>query len=194
MRIVHTADWHVGRIWKNLNRLDETAAILDHLAGFILKERVDLLLVAGDVFESGSPTAEAERLVFGFFRRVGGAGVQSVVIAGNHDSAARLDAWGTLAELAGARTVGRPRPADKGGVLEVRTKGGEEAVVAALPFAPARTWVSGLQLTGDRRLAKARYAEMFGLAVSSLSAAFSPRRRECAACPHAPGRGNPGWF
>jgi exonuclease SbcD len=114
MRIVHTADWHVGRVWKNLNRLDETAAVLDHLARFVLRERVDLLLMAGDVFESGSPTAEAERLVFSFFRRLGEAGVVSIVIAGNHDSPARLDAWGTLAELVGVRTVGKPRSAANG--------------------------------------------------------------------------------
>ena len=61
MRIVHTADWHVGRVWKNLQRLDEMAAVLDHLAHFIERERIDLLLMAGDVFDVGSPPAEAER-------------------------------------------------------------------------------------------------------------------------------------
>jgi exonuclease SbcD len=172
MRIVHTADWHVGRVWKNLNRLDETAAVLDHLARFVLQERIDLLLMAGDVFESGSPTAEAERLVFRFFRRLGEAGIQSIVIAGNHDSAARVDAWGTLAELVGVRTVGKPRAAANGGVMEISTRGGETAVVAALPFAPVRTWVSGLQLATDGSAARGHYREMFRQAVASLSAAF----------------------
>jgi DNA repair protein SbcD/Mre11 len=174
MRIVHTADWHVGRVWKNLNRLDETAAVLDHLARFVLREPVDVLLMAGDVFESGSPTAEAERLVFSFFRRLGEAGVQSIVIAGNHDSPARLDAWGMLAELVGVRTVGKPRSAANGGVMEISTRGGEIAMVAALPFAPVRTWVSGLQLATDGSAARAHYREMFRLAVASLSAAFRP--------------------
>src|SRR4051812_49343925 len=99
MRIVHTGDWHVGRGWKGLNRLGETAAVLDHLARFLERERIDLLLVAGDVFDTASPSAEAERLVFGFFKRIGRAGVPSVVIAGNHDNPTRVDAWGTLAEL-----------------------------------------------------------------------------------------------
>ena len=84
-------------------------------------EKIDLLLMAGDVFETSRPSAEAERLVFRFFRRIGQAGVQSVVIAGNHDSAARLEAWGMLAELVGVHTVGRPRSAHAGGLKELTT-------------------------------------------------------------------------
>jgi exonuclease SbcD len=173
-RVVHTADWHVGRVWKNLQRLDETAAALDHLARFIERERIDLLLMAGDVFDAGSPAAEAERLVFSFFRRVGRAGVASVVIAGNHDHPGRVDAWGTLAELVGVRTVGKPRRASKGGQMEIPTRGGERALVAALPFAPVRTWVTALELAGDETTAKARYAEMFQRAVQDVCAGFRP--------------------
>ncbi len=174
MRIVHTADWHVGRIWKSLNRLDEIRAVLDHLADFLERERIDLLLMAGDVFESGSPTAEAERLVFQFFKRVGRAGVQSVVIAGNHDSPVRLEAWGQLAELVDVRVIGKPRPAEKGGVRVIATRGGEMAVVAALPFAPVRTWVSALELAGEDVSARSRYAAMFRQAAARLSASFRP--------------------
>jgi exonuclease SbcD len=172
MRIVHTADWHVGRVWKSLNRLDEMSAVLDHLAGFLERERIDLVLMAGDVFESGSPPAEAERLVFQFFKRAGQAGVQSVVIAGNHDSPVRLEAWGQLAELVGVHLIGKPRPADKGGVRVILTRSGETAVVAALPFAPVRTWVSALDLAGEDVTAKSRYAVMFRHAVVKLSASF----------------------
>src|SRR5687768_14996728 len=104
MRIVHTADWHVGRLWKNVSRLDEMQAIFDHLGRFIERERIDLLLMAGDVFDTSSPAAEAERLVFGFLRRLGQLNVPAVVVAGNHDHPTRIDAWGTLASLAGVRT------------------------------------------------------------------------------------------
>src|SRR5947209_18290576 len=145
MRIVHTADWHVGRAWKNVNRLGEMAAVLDHLAQFLERERIDLLLMAGDVFDSASPSAEAERLVFSFFKRVGQAGIPSVVIAGNHDSPGRLDAWGMLAELVNVHTVGRPRPAASA-VLEISARSGETALVSALPFAPPRLWVLALDL------------------------------------------------
>jgi exonuclease SbcD len=172
MRIVHTADWHVGRAWKNLNRLDEMERVLDHLALFLEREKIDLLLHAGDVFETGSPTAEAERLVFRFLKRVGTAGVRTILVAGNHDMPARLEAWGTLAELVGVRTIGKPRRANQGGVVEVESRGGERAVVAALPFAPVRTWVSGLELAESDTTARQTYADMFRHAVRELTAGF----------------------
>ena len=59
MRIVHTSDWHAGRVWKGKKRLPELAAALDHLADYAAGEKVDLLLVTGDVFDSGAPAAEA---------------------------------------------------------------------------------------------------------------------------------------
>ncbi len=71
MKIVHTSDWHAGRVWKNISRLDELEACLDHLADYVERESVDLLLVTGDVFDSGAPAARAERTVFRFFKRIG---------------------------------------------------------------------------------------------------------------------------
>lgn len=62
MKIVHTSDWHVGRRWKGIQRLDEMEAVLDCLAEFIEREAVDLVLHTGDVFDSRNPPAEAERL------------------------------------------------------------------------------------------------------------------------------------
>jgi hypothetical protein len=60
MKIVHTSDWHAGRVWKGVNRLPELGNVLEHLGDFLEAERVDLLLMSGDVFDSGSPNAEAE--------------------------------------------------------------------------------------------------------------------------------------
>lgn len=171
MRIVHTADWHAGRFWKGTMRLDETVKVLDHLAGYLEREKVDLLLVAGDVFDVPSPGPEAEAVVFGFFRRLGAKNIPAVVIAGNHDSPVRMDACGQLAELAGVRVVGRPRSATKGGVLEVVTAGGR-AMVAALPFAAPGVFVSALELAGDATRAKSLYAEKFKQAVAHLATGF----------------------
>jgi exonuclease SbcD len=176
MRVVHTADWHVGRVWKNLSRLDETARVLEHLAGYLERERVDLLLVAGDVFDTPNPGADAEQLVFQFFRRLGARQIPAVVIAGNHDNAGRMEAYGQLAELAGVRVIGRPRAATKGGVVRVTTSGGEMALVAALPFAAPGVFASALELAGDETVVKARYAEMFKGAVAHLATAFRPDR------------------
>jgi exonuclease SbcD len=61
MLIVHTSDWHAGRLWKGIDRLPELEAVLEHLGNFIERERVDLLLMSGDVFDSRGPSAAAER-------------------------------------------------------------------------------------------------------------------------------------
>src|ERR1700722_16669553 len=172
MRIVHTADWHVGRIWKSISRLDETAQVLANLADYLEREKIDLLLVAGDVFDTANPSADAERLVFEFFRRLGARDIPAVVIAGNHDSPGRIDAYATLADLAGVHLVGRPRMAPNGGVVEIPTASREAAVVAALPFASPGVFASALELPGDLTHSKTLYAEKFREAASYLARSF----------------------
>lgn len=173
MRIVHTSDWHAGRMWKGVNRLDELGAVLEHLGDFIERENVDLLLHSGDVFDSGAPVAEAERLVFRFFKRVGGAGVPTVVIAGNHDSPARVEAWGALAELVGVHAVPRPKRAQQGGCLTIATRSGEGARVAAVPFAAPRVFVSALELAESDTRSRQRYAEGLKAMVDEVCTGFA---------------------
>lgn len=172
MKIVHTSDWHVGRRWKGIQRLDEMEAVLENLAEFIEREAVDLVLHSGDVFDSRNPPAEAERLVNRFFVRVSRAGAHMVVIAGNHDDPQRLDAQSLLAEYANVQILGRPRSAQCGGCRVVNTRCGDKAVVAALPFASAGAWVSALDLAGDEASARSKYARMFQHAVQNLSQSF----------------------
>jgi exonuclease SbcD len=172
MRILHTSDWHAGRVWKGVDRLGELQNVLDHLAGTIERAEIDLVLVTGDVFDHGAPPAEAERTVFEFFKRVGRAGVPSVVIAGNHDSPARLEAWGTLAELVHVHTRGLPRPAARGGVIEVATRTGEVAVVAAVPFAPVGRMLSALDLAEDDTRARQKYAGTLQRMLAQLALRF----------------------
>lgn len=174
MKIVHTSDWHVGRRWKGIQRLDELEAVLDHLAAFIERESIDLVLHAGDVFESRNPPAEAEQLVNRFLVRVGRAGAQMLVIAGNHDDPLRLDARSLLTEFVNVQIVGRPRPASQGGTRILETRCGETAVVAALPFASPGAWVSALDIAGEEASARRQYARMFELAVQDLCGAFRP--------------------
>ena len=173
MKIVHTSDWHVGRRWKGIQRMDEMEAILGQLADFIEKESVDLVLHTGDIFDSRNPPADAERLVNEFFVRMGKAGAHMVLIAGNHDDPHRLDARALLAEFTNVQILGRPRPASRGGARTIETRSGESAVVAALPFASAGAWVSALDLAGDEATARSKYARMFQLAVENLCGSFS---------------------
>jgi exonuclease SbcD len=174
MKIVHTSDWHAGRVWKSISRLDELEACLDHLASYIERELVDLLLVTGDVFDSGAPAARAERIVFRFFKRVGESGTHTVVIAGNHDSSDRFEAWGALTELVNVWALGRPKPAKNGGVLTIPTRSGETAVIAAVPFAAQRRLVSALELADGDDTAMKTYADKMGEIIRVLCRSFRP--------------------
>jgi DNA repair protein SbcD/Mre11 len=172
MRIVHTSDWHAGRIWKGQDRLGELETVLAHLAGFVERARIDLLVMSGDVFDSASPPPEAERVVSAFFRRMGAAGVPSVVIAGNHDNPARLEAWGLLAEFVGVRARGLPRRLADGGVARIETACGEAATVALLPFAPVGRIVEALDLARDESAARQKYADTMQAMLGHLASAF----------------------
>jgi DNA repair protein SbcD/Mre11 len=174
MRIVHTSDWHAGRLWKGVNRLSELGSVLEKLADFLVRESVDLLLVSGDIFDNVGPSAEAERMVFSFFRRIGSAGVQSVVIAGNHDHPARLEAWGTLAELAGVRSLGLPRRRQEGGLIEIESRRGDRAQVAAVPFASLGRLVSAMDVTADASVAAQKYADGMQRILEHLAGGFRP--------------------
>lgn len=172
MRIVHTSDWHAGRMWKNRRRLDELEAALGGLGEYLETEGADLLLVSGDVFDTGAPIAEAEHLVFRFLRRVGAAKIRTIIIAGNHDSPERLQAWGGLAELAGVRVVARPCGANDGGIIRHETAAGETAIVAAVPFANSRDLVAATTLASNESKARTDYAEGLRDIVADLCSHF----------------------
>ncbi|HTV03712.1 MAG TPA: exonuclease subunit SbcD [Luteitalea sp.] len=173
MKVLHTSDWHAGKLWKGRSRLDELAAVLDDLAHAIERDRIDLVLMTGDIFDTPSPSADAERLVFGFFRRVGRLGTPSVVIAGNHDSPTRVEAWGQLAELAQVTTAGLPKVAARGGCVRVETRAGL-ACVAMVPFAPVARLVSAQQLGEAPERAPGRYAAEMRRLVARTCDGFEP--------------------
>jgi exonuclease SbcD len=172
VKILHTSDWHAGKAWRGQPRLDELAAVLDDLAAAIERERVDLVLMTGDVFDTPSPPADAERLVFGFFRRIGRLAIPSVVIAGNHDSAARVDAWGQLAELAHVQACGLPKPFDQGGCVRIPTASGETAVVAMIPFVAPSRFVTAQALGAAPEQAATTYAARMQELVAHMSQGF----------------------
>ena len=94
MKIIHTADWHLGQTFYGHDRYREHKLFLDWLCNIISEKEIDLLLIAGDVFDSPNPSAEAQRMFYTFLTKVTTAneGLQVIVTAGNHDSAARLEA------------------------------------------------------------------------------------------------------
>ena len=94
MNIIHTADWHLGQTFYGYDRSREHAVFLDWLCGKVKENGTGLLLIAGDVFDSPNPSAEAQRMFYSFLTRVTAENpdLQVIITAGNHDSAARLEA------------------------------------------------------------------------------------------------------
>jgi exonuclease SbcD len=108
MRLLHTSDWHLGQTLHNFDRVHEHACFLDWLAETLERERIDVLLVAGDVFDNANPSAAAHRQLYRFLQqaRARVPHLQVVVIAGNHDSPGRLEAPTPLLEAHGTIVVG----------------------------------------------------------------------------------------
>ena len=109
MRILHTADWHLGRTLEGRSRQEEHEKFVDELCAIVRDEAIDLVLIAGDVFDSVNPPASAEELYCEALARLGEGGRRAVVvIAGNHDSPDRLTAVRALAQRHGAVLFGYP--------------------------------------------------------------------------------------
>ena len=93
MRILHTADWHLGQLFYGHERLYEQRRFLDWLRDLVVSRRIDALLIAGDIFDVASPSIRAQRLLYDFIVQLHAAAphVTIVMIAGNHDSGPRID-------------------------------------------------------------------------------------------------------
>lgn len=101
MRFLHTSDWHIGRTFHGADLLAEQDTVLAHLADLVTAEAVDVVLVAGDVYDRAVPSAEAVQVANRAVARIRAAGAQVVITSGNHDSAPRLGAFGDFAAAGG---------------------------------------------------------------------------------------------
>jgi exonuclease SbcD len=132
MRILHTADWHVGRRLGRHDRTEEMREALDEVSRIADQEQVDLVLVAGDVFDRATPPVESLSLGLSALLRLG-AGRPVVVAAGNHDAPDLFDALAPLMRDHGVHLIGRIKAPDAGGLLGPDELG-LPAVVAGFPF------------------------------------------------------------
>lgn len=94
IRILHTADWHLGQTFFGYDRTEEQEHFLSWLAAQLKENEIDVLIIAGDVFDVSNPSAASQRMFYRFLQEVTeeNPSLQVVVVAGNHDSAARLEA------------------------------------------------------------------------------------------------------
>ncbi|GAA3934840.1 exonuclease SbcCD subunit D [Streptomyces gulbargensis] len=131
MRFLHTSDWHLGRSFHRVGLLDAQAAFLDHLVATVHAREVDAVLVAGDVYDRAVPPLPAVALFDSALHRLAEAGVPTVMISGNHDSARRLGVGARLIERAGIHL--RTDPAGIGSPVVLRDAHGDVALYG-LPY------------------------------------------------------------
>src|SRR5262245_45891256 len=134
MRFLHTADWHIGKTLRGHSRMEEFAAALDEVYRIASDEKVDCVLISGDLHEHKLATPEADKLIFETLARLASSNIAVVAVPGNHDSSIRWEALYPLLAPLGIRVVPRVVPPGDGSVVEVASRnGGEGALVACVP-------------------------------------------------------------
>ncbi|MEU5550208.1 exonuclease SbcCD subunit D [Micromonospora sp. NPDC047793] len=146
MKILHTSDWHVGKVLKGQSRAEEHKQVLAGVIDIARQERPDLVVIAGDLYDTAAPTAEATRLVTRALTALRRTGADVVAIGGNHDNGAALDALRPWAEAAGITLRGAVREDPAEHVVDGTTADGERWRLAALPFLSQRYAIRAVEM------------------------------------------------
>ncbi|KWX75701.1 nuclease SbcCD subunit D [Paenibacillus riograndensis] len=172
MRILHTGDWHLGRTLEGRSRQKEQEQFIDELVEIADAAQADLILMAGDVYDSVNPPAAAEQLFYDAAARLTADGRPLVVISGNHDQPERVASVSPLVRRQGITLVGMPT-SEPVTVHAART--GEVAKIAALPY-PSEARLGEL-LAGDAGEDELRlaYSARVGRLMNLLGREFTPQ-------------------
>lgn len=185
MRILHTSDWHLGKMLENRTRYAEQQHFIDEIAEITEKENIDIVVLSGDVFDTSNPPAMAETMFFDSIVRLAGDKERPVIVsAGNHDSPDRLMAGAGVLRPYGVFILGRPRDtipdmdfgsyrifSDENGAAVV-DKNGERAVIAALPYVSDKRIDEIIGEAGDDGENAASYSQKVKTMLDMLSADF----------------------
>ena len=189
MRILHTSDWHLGKSLEQINRIAEQKEFIDCLCKTMEEQNIDLVLVAGDIYDTYNPSAAAEELFYEAVDRLNDKGKRAVVvIAGNHDNPERLCAASPLAYKNGIILLGYPgsdaamykinseniKIVDSGpGWLELCVPACQyHAVIITLPYPSESRLEEILSQQADEGILQKAYSEKIGSIFSTLSQKF----------------------
>lgn len=143
MKILHTADWHIGQLFHEYDRTYEHQQFLNWLLEKLISEQIDVLLISGDVFDLSNPSAASIKMFYSFLNKAVKASpnLQIIITAGNHDSAARLESPKPLLESSNIHIIGLVEKKEDGSidyeklVLPLKDKAGAiKAWCMAIPF------------------------------------------------------------
>jgi exonuclease SbcD len=175
MKFLHTADWHVGKPLARRQRLDEAEEALKEIVAIAAAEKVDAVLVCGDIYEYLAPAPEAEAIVYETLVALERLRIPVVIIPGNHDAPKRWSAIAPLLQRFSVFVVPEVRRPDRGGVVEITARDGTKAQIAALPWVTDRRIVSAVELMGLAEAPSQLYADEMGRLMKALCAGLDPR-------------------
>ncbi|EIC84453.1 exonuclease subunit SbcD [Serratia sp. M24T3] len=135
MRLIHTSDWHLGQYFFTKSRAPEHQAFLDWLIGQVEQHQVDAVIVAGDIFDTGSPPSYARELYNRFVVNLQQTGCQLIVLAGNHDSVATLNESRELLSCLNTQVIATVGEDISRQVITLKNREGQPgAILCAIPF------------------------------------------------------------
>lgn len=172
MRILHTADWHLGRTLEGRSRLSEQAQFIDELVKIVEEEKVDAILMAGDAFDTVNPPAAAEQLFYEGLSRLSNYGKRPIiVIAGNHDNPDRLSAASPLTGTHNIHLIGYPMK----DTIKVNIPSAQETMmVAALAYPSEARLAELLSNEHNEILLRNKYDERIRDLFSLMCGQFGP--------------------
>jgi exonuclease SbcD len=133
MRLLHTSDWHLGRTFHGAPLLSQQVAALEAMIDLVRSEAIDVVLVAGDLFDRQLPPVDAVEALSEAFAELRAAGARVIAISGNHDSGRRLAYGSRLLAQAGVSVWGNPRTAGQPVLIDA-TDGGPDLAVYPIPY------------------------------------------------------------
>ncbi len=135
MRLLHTSDWHLGRTLYGRKRYQEFEAFLNWMQQTITQEKIDVLLIAGDIFDTNTPNNKAQEMYYQFLCKVAASNCRHVVvIGGNHDSPSFLNAPKQLLKALNVHVVGAMSDTPEDEIIVLKQGDCVEAIVCAIPY------------------------------------------------------------
>jgi len=174
MRILHTSDWHVGKVLKGRTRHEEHIRVLGQVVEIAQAERPDLVIVAGDLYDTAAPTADSTRVVTRALSALRRTGAEVVAIGGNHDNGAALDALRPWASEAGITLRGSVDKNPDDLRISGTTADGERWQLVAVPFLSQRYAIRAAEMYElSAAEATQTYADHIARLIEKLSEPFA---------------------
>lgn len=134
MKILHTADWHLGHRLHEQSQVEEQTLFLSWIENYIIDQKIDVLLISGDIFDTGAPSNQSLEMYYSFLVRLNNTTCKSIIITGgNHDSPGTLNAPKHILNALSIKVVGKATENIEDEVFEIEVNG-EKVIICAVPY------------------------------------------------------------